>query len=118
MSLEKRFLKITSTSGSGEYTYQNNRTLEFQVSGVGKAILPELRLVGNIAVRNAGAAVTMANAINLNANCGLSALIRSVKIRSLGLSAKIIEEIQDYPRLCSMINMMLKFIQLIGAKLR
>lgn len=107
MSLEKRFLKITSTSGSGEYTYQNNRTLEFQVSGVGKAILPELRLVGNIAVRNAGAAVTMANSINLNANCGLSALIRSVKIRSLGLSAKIIEEIQDYPRLCAMVNMML-----------
>ena len=112
MSLEKRFLKITSTSGSGEYTYQNNRTLEFQVSGVGKAILPELRLVGNIAVHaNANVdpktAVAMANDINLNANCGLSAVIRSLKIRSLGLSAKIIEEIQDYPRLCSMVNMML-----------
>jgi|TARA_Y100000310_G_scaffold345018_1_gene461204 hypothetical protein len=107
MELEKRFLKITSTSGSGDYTYQNNRTVEFQISGVGKAILPELRLVGNIQVRNAGANVTMANEINLNANCGLSAVIRSLRIRSLGLSAKIIEEIQDYPRLCAMVNCML-----------
>ena len=110
MSLEKRFLKITSTSGSGSYTYQNNRTLEFQISGVGKAILPELRLVGNISVQHStdpATPILMTQNVNLNANCGLSAVIRSLKIRSLGLSAKIIEEIEDYPRLSAMINMML-----------
>jgi len=110
MELEKRFLKITSTSGSGDYTYQNNRTIEFQLSGVGKAILPELRLVGNIKVRGGSGVddrVVIGDEINLNANCGLSAVIRSLRIRSLGLSAKIIEEIQDYPRLSSMVNCML-----------
>ena len=112
MDLQKRFLKLTSTSGSGTYKYTNNRTLEFQLSGAGKAILSEMRLKGNFlcqitptggALRN----VQIADLVQLNNNCGLQAMIQRIRIRSLGLSSKIMETIEDYPRMVSALNCVL-----------
>ena len=109
MDLQKRFLKLTSTSGSGDYSYTQNRTLEFQLSGSGRAILSEMRLKGNFlcqitptgdAIRN----VRIADLVQLNNNCGLQAVIQRIRIRSLGLSSKIMETIEDYPRMVSALN--------------
>lgn len=105
--ISKRFIKVVPTSGSGTYAFQTNRTLEFQISGQGTVILPELRLQANFNAFSdtAGAnRVAMAQDINLNAHTGVGSIIERVRIRSLKYSTKIMEYIDDYPRLCSALN--------------
>lgn len=102
---EKRFLNISPLNGSGRYSYSSgNNIVRFEIGSSGLLSAPEVRYQGTLRCYSDTALTTRVvstDDININPVIGCQSMISDIHISSLRYSSKVLERIDNYPRLCS-----------------